>query len=180
VLAVSCIVSAAWAYPYYIPYVNALGGGQPAYALFNDSNVDWNQALPEVNRFVGQQGLQEIKLDAYGLTDATNIVPESRFWNCQRPMDLDGGKWVAISANMIADAHNCEWLMQYPHQALGGGSMYAVHLPNPIPPAGSAGGPPAPDGVREMLGLRVDIRVLFLDLTRDPQKLADLGVVPNQ
>jgi len=179
-LAASCILSALWTYPYYIPYVNVLSGGTPIYMIFNDSNVDWNQALPEVNRFANRLGLQEIAVDAFGFTDPAVAVPRSRFWNCQRPTSQDEGKWVAVSANMIFDTHNCAWLLQYPQEALGGGSMIAFHLPDHIPPPGSAGGPPASDETREIFGLRTDIRVLLLTLTRDPRKFTDFAAGPGQ
>jgi len=50
-LVASCLMITALAWPWYLPYVNALGSGRPAYELMSDSNVDWNQALPEVERF---------------------------------------------------------------------------------------------------------------------------------
>jgi hypothetical protein len=136
--------------------------------------------LPEVSRFANQHGLKEIEVDAYGFTDPAIAVPRSRFWNCQSPTDMDEEKWAAVSANMILDAQNCEWLMQYPHETLGGGSMLVFHLPSRIPPLGSSGGPPAINRTREMFGMSVDVRVLLLKLTRDPQRLADLGLVPSQ
>jgi hypothetical protein len=72
---------------------------------------------------------------------------------------------------MIMDAHNCIWLMQYTHEPLAGGSMYAVHLPDHIPPIGSSGGPPLPSAFREFGGAPFDMRVIFLDLIRHPEKL---------
>jgi len=172
VLGVSCIFTAAKAYPYYIPYVNALGLGRPVYALMNDSNVDWNQALPEVRRFAEQHGLQKIDLDYYGLTDPRASVPQAQPWNCQTPASADAGQWAAVSANMILDSHNCVWLLQYPHESLGGGSMYAVHLPNPIPSAGSAGGPPLPAAYRTFFGLPgdFDMRGIVQVLSEHPEE----------
>jgi len=170
-LAASSLFVALRAYPYYFPYVNALSLGHPAYALMNDSNVDWNQSLPEVKRFADRHGLQKIDLDEYGFNDATVIVPGSQFWDCQRPSAADDGQWAVVSANMIMDGHNCVWLMQYPHETLAGGSMYAVHLPEHIPPAGSAGGPPLPSTYREFVGAPFDLRVFFLDLHHHPEKL---------
>jgi len=171
VLTLSCLFTAVRAYPYYFPYINAFSLGHPAYALVNDSNLDWNQSLPEVKRFADQHGLQRIGLDEYGLNDPTVIVPQSEFWDCQRPTAADEGQWAVVSANMILDGHNCVWLMQYSHQPLAGGSMYAVHLPGHIPPAGSLGGPPLPSAFREFAGAPFDIRVFFLDLIRHPEKL---------
>jgi hypothetical protein len=48
VLAATCLTTAAWAYPNYLPFLNALSLGRPGYLLVNDSNIDWNQALPQV------------------------------------------------------------------------------------------------------------------------------------
>jgi hypothetical protein len=171
VLALSCLFTAARLYPYYFPYINAFSFGHPAYALVNDSNLDWNQSLPEVKRWVEQRGLQKIKLDEYGFNDPSATVPQSEFWDCQRSTAADGGQWAVVSAGMIMDGHNCIWLMQYTHEPLAGGSMYAVHLPDHIPPIGSSGGPPLPSAFREFGGAPFDMRVIFLDLIRHPEKL---------
>jgi 4-amino-4-deoxy-L-arabinose transferase-like glycosyltransferase len=170
-LALNSLVAAARAYPYYFPYINALSFGRPAYALVNDSNLDWNQSLPEVKAFVQQHGLLDIELDEYGFNDPTVVVPQSRVWDCQRPTAADDGQWVVVSVNMIMDGHNCLWLMQYPHQALAGGSMYAVHLPEHVPAAGSLGGPPLASTFREFAGAPFDIRGFFLDLIHHPERL---------
>jgi hypothetical protein len=98
-------------------------------------------------------------------------VPQAQVWNCQKPAPADAGKWVAISANDILDAHNCVWLMEYPHEVLGGGSMYAVHLPDAIPPAGSAGGPPLPSAFREFFGAPFDVQAFFLHVSKHPEDL---------
>jgi hypothetical protein len=61
--------------------------------------------------------------------------------------------------------------MEYPHQPLAGGSMYAVQLPQQIPAAGSAGGPPLPSAFRQFAGAPFDFRGFFLDLILHPEKL---------
>ncbi len=170
-LTASCVFSALRAYPYYFPYANAIASRRPLYSLMSDSNVDWDQSLPEVKRFADQHRLPKIGMDAYSLSDITGTVPQSEFWDCQRPTTSDGGQWVAVSANMIQDSHNCLWLMQYPHESLGGGSMYAVHLPELLPPAGSPGGPPLPAAFREFAGAPFDMRVFFLYYIHHPEKL---------
>jgi 4-amino-4-deoxy-L-arabinose transferase-like glycosyltransferase len=172
VLALSCLFTAVRAFPYYFPYISAFSLGHPSYALVNDSNLDWNQSLPEVKRFADQHGLERIALDEHGFNDPTVSVPQSEVWDCQRPTAADvEGQWVVVSANMIMDGHNCVWLIEYPHQALAGGSMYAVQLPEHIPAAGSKGGPPLPSAFREFAGAPFDIRSFFLDLNRHPEKL---------
>lgn len=170
-LAAGCLFAAVRAYPYFFPYVNSLSFGHPAYALFNDSNVDWNQSLPEVRRFAEQNGQQRIGLDDYGFSDTNVFVPQAQPWNCQKPAPQYAGQWVALSANNIMDGHNCVWLMQYPHEALAGGSMYAVQLPAHIPVAGSAGGPPRPTDYREFGGAPIDIRGIFLHVIQHPDDL---------
>jgi hypothetical protein len=175
-LAAGCIFTAVRAYPNYMPYVNALCMGHPAYELASDSNVDWNQALPEARRFAEQRGQQTIDLDEYSMVDPAGIFPQARIWDCQAPAPSDAAQWVVVSANMILDGHNCVWLMQYPHEALAGGSMYAVLMPAVIPPAGAAGGPPLPTGRRVFLGgpAGFDMRTMFLGLIRHPETIPDV------
>jgi 4-amino-4-deoxy-L-arabinose transferase-like glycosyltransferase len=171
VLAASCLVTAVRAYPYYFPFINSLSLGHPAYELVNDSNVDWNQSLPELKRFVEEHRLQRIAVDEYGFSDPTVFVPQAHVWNCQTPTPADSGQWVALSANMILDGHNCAWLMQYPHEALAGGSMYAVHLYAQIPAAGRPGGPPLPSAFRQFGGAQFDIQGLLSHLYQHPNDL---------
>ena len=171
VLAASCVFTAVRAYPFYFPFINSLSLGHPAYGLVNDSNVDWNQSLPELQRFVEQHRLQRIAVDEYGFSDPTVFVPQAHVWNCQTPGREDAGQWIALSANMILDGHNCAWLMQYPHEALAGGSMYAVHLYAQIPAAGRPGGPPLPSSFRQFRGAPFDIQGLFHHLYQHPNDL---------
>ncbi|HEX2662084.1 MAG TPA: glycosyltransferase family 39 protein [Candidatus Acidoferrum sp.] len=170
-LAASCLYTAVRAYPYYLPFINSLSLGHSAYELVNDSNVDWNQSLPQLERFVEEHRLQKIAVDEYGFSDPTVFVPRAHVWNCQTPSREDSGQWVALSANMILDGHNCAWLMQYPHEALAGGSMYAVHLYAQIPPAGRPGGPPLPSSFRQFAGAPFDIQGLFRHLYQHPNDL---------
>ena len=172
-LALASVVTAVGAYPYYLPFLNSLSGGRPGYALVSDSNLDWNQALPEVEDFVQQHGLKRVLLDEYGFSDPTVYVPEAQFWNCQEPAPEDAGQWAVVSANMIEDSHNCLWLLRFPHEALAGGSMYAFQLPAVVPPAGTPGGPPLPEEYHQFGGQPIpwDLRLLFLSCIRDPQQL---------
>jgi hypothetical protein len=170
-LVASCMFTAVRAYPYFFPYINALSMGHPAYALVNDSNVDWNQSLPEVKNFAEQHGLQKIPMDAYGFSDPTVSVPQAQIWNCQTPTQEDADRWVALSSNMIMDGHNCVWLMQYQREALAGGSMYAVHLPAQIPAAGSADGPPLPSDFHQFGGAPFDVLGFFRHIIGHPDDL---------
>jgi Dolichyl-phosphate-mannose-protein mannosyltransferase len=175
-LAAGCLFTAVHAYPNYMPYFNALRMGRPAYELASDSNVDWNQALPEARRFAERHGQQVIELDEYATSDPAAIFPQARIWDCQTPGPSDAGQWVLLSANMILDAHDCGWLMRYPHEELSNGSMYAVKLPAVIPPAGADGGPPLPDARRIFLGgpIGFDMRTMFLGVIRHPETILEV------
>jgi hypothetical protein len=171
-LVVASIVTAIRAYPDYIPYLNSLSMGRPGYSLVNDSNLDWNHALPEVESFVRQHGVQQVLLDEYGFAEPAAYVPQAVLWSCQRPGPHDGGQWAVVSANYMMDSGNCVWLLQYQHQALAGGSMYAVQLPEVIPAAGQPGGPPLPADYRWLGGTQeFEPLEIFSKCVRDPQEL---------
>jgi len=172
----SCLITAVHLYPYYFTYTSPVAMGRPLYWLVSDSNADWNQALPEVDQFAQQHGLTDVPLDNYGFADATVFVPKSRLWDCQAPADTDAGRWVFLSSNMILDSHDCGWIMQYPHQPLAAGAMYAVQLPASIPRAGTPGGPPPPAARRLFLNFPVEVRVVFREVINHPdhmQKVMD-------
>jgi 4-amino-4-deoxy-L-arabinose transferase-like glycosyltransferase len=172
-LALASVATAVRAYPYYLPFLNSLSGGRPGYVLVADSNLDWNQGLLEVESFVRQRGLTRVLIDAYGFSDPTVYVPEAHFWNCQEATSEDSGQWAIVSANLIQESHNCIWLLQFPHEALVGGSMYAFQLPRAIPPKGTPGGPPLPENYRNFANVSFpgDIRLMFLNSILDPQQL---------
>jgi hypothetical protein len=171
-LVLASIVTAIRAYPNYVPYLNVFSMGRPGYTLVNDSNVDWNQALPEVENFVRERGLKQVLLDEYGFVEPVVYVPEALPWSCQQPGPHDGGQWAVVSANYLVDSANCIWLMQYRHEALAGGSMYAVQLPQIIPAAGRPGGPPLPADYRYIMGQKdFDPLSIFSTCVRDPEQM---------
>lgn len=172
VLAIISLVTMVRAYPYYMPFLNSLSFGRPGYALITDSNLDWDQALPDVNRFLQQRGISRVLIDEYGFIDTTVYVPNSRFWNCQIPEPSDAGQWAVVSADLIEDSHNCLWLMQYPYTTIANGSMYAFQLPSVLPPVGDPNGPPPPSAQRYFPGMPgKDTRVIFLRCILDPNQL---------
>ena len=172
-LALASVVTAVRAYPYYIPFMNSLSGGHPAYELVSDSNLDWNQGFFDVEDFVRQRGLTHVLIDEYGMSEPSVYVPEAHFWNCQEAQPGDGGQWAIVSADLIEDSHNCVWLLRLPHEALAGGSMYAFELPAVIPAAGTPGGPPLPENYHKFANIPLpgDGRLMFLDSIRDPEQL---------
>ena len=76
-LALASVVTAVRPYPYYIPFLNSLGGGRPSYLLVADSNLDWNQGLPDAEDFMRQRGLTHALIDSYGFSDPTVYVPQA-------------------------------------------------------------------------------------------------------
>ena len=172
-LLVASLVTTARAYPYFIPFLNSLSLGRPGYVLMNDSNLDWNQSLPEVRRFAEQKKLDRLLLDQYSFSDPAVYVPQAELWNCQAPAPSDAGQWAVVSAGMILDGHNCPWLTALPHEVFAGGSMYAFRLPAVIPAVGAPGGPPLPDAYRALGGMHggMDMNPILLRCIRDPNQL---------
>lgn len=172
-LAVISLATMIRAYPNLMPFINHLGFGRPTYTLISDSNLDWNQSLPEAERFVQQRGLLRVLLDEYGFIEPEVYVPQAQFWDCQTPSPADAGQWAIVSAGMIEDGANCVWLLHYPSVALAGGSMYAFELPSVIPPVGDPAGPPPAETHRNLGGAPgpMDIRSIFLKCIHDPTQL---------
>lgn len=172
-LALASVATAVRAYPYYLPFLNSLSGGRPGYDLVGDSNLDWNQGLLEAENFVRQRGLGHVLIDPYAFSDPNVYVPEAKFWNCQEPTPEDGSQWAIVSANLIQESHNCVWLLEFPHEALAGGSMYAFQLPRTIPAAGTPSGPPLPENYRKFANIPFpgDIRLIWINAIRDPGQL---------
>jgi 4-amino-4-deoxy-L-arabinose transferase-like glycosyltransferase len=167
------LVTTIQAYPFFMPFLNSLSMGSPNYTLVADSNLDWNQSLPEVRRFAEQRKLDRVLLDEYGWSDPDMFVPQAEIWNCQQPAASDAGRWAVVSASEILDGHNCGWLTSFPHEAVAGGSMYAFHLPQSIPPAGAPGGPPRPEAYRNLGGMpsEMDMVAIFRECVRDPNRM---------
>jgi hypothetical protein len=174
-LAFASLATAVWTYPNFVPFLNSLSMGRPGYLLVNDSNLDWNHALPEVEKFVQQRGFDHILLDEYGFSEPNAYVPQAELWSCQEAKAADGGQWAVVSANNLADGHNCLWIMKHPQQVvtLAGGSMYALQLPQVIPAAGTPDGPPLPEDYRYLGGISFggDPAAMFLSVIRDPNQL---------
>ncbi len=167
-----CFVAVLRAYPYFFPFVNSLGLGHPVYYLVNDSNVSWNEGLPEVERFVHQQKLSNLELDWASLSDPVLVMPQAQIWDCQAPSDSDAGKWVAVAAVSILENHNCGYLQRYPHRQLAGGTFYVFKLPSPMPVAGTPGGPPPLSQRKIMWGSQFDLRGWMVNAERHPERLS--------
>ena len=128
-LALASVVTAVRAYPYYLPFLNSFGEGRPGYLLMADSNLDFNQGLPDVEDFMRQRGLTHALLDSFGFSDPTVYVPQATLWNCQKPVPADAGQWAFVSVNLIQESHNCTWAVTV--SAYGPGWRQYVCLSTP-------------------------------------------------
>ena len=174
VLSAATVLTAIAAYPFYLPFIDVLGLKRPGYLLVNDSNLDWNQGLRIAEHFVLRRGLTHVLVDDYGFSELQTYIPQATRWNCQQPSASDGGQWAIVSANLIADASNCQWLFHYLHFEIAGGSMYLFELPHVIPQAGQPGGPPLPKDYKYFGGTNFhgrDMKGIFAACVDDPQKL---------
>jgi hypothetical protein len=59
-----------WIYPDYLAYFNLFAGGPSrGYEVLVDSNLDWGQDLIQLRRYMEQEGLDEVWLSLFSLTD---------------------------------------------------------------------------------------------------------------
>jgi hypothetical protein len=77
---------------------------------------------------------------------------------------------------MIVESHNCQWLLGQQHDSLGGGSVYVFRLPDPIPAAGTPGGPPLLADRYEWPTQRSgpDVRAILLGIVRAPETIPEV------
>jgi 4-amino-4-deoxy-L-arabinose transferase-like glycosyltransferase len=64
------VAVALWIHPHYLSYFNPLAGG-PAngYRVLIDSNVDWGQDLLRLRRWMGETGVDSVRLGWFGTAD---------------------------------------------------------------------------------------------------------------
>jgi len=169
VLAISCLVTAGHAYPFYIPYISAFGMGRPAWKLVGGGNLDRNQSLSDASSFARTHALKEIRVAPGDLAEIGDWAPEGRLWNCQDAGPSDARKWVVVSANKLIPGQGCNWLWQYPHEVLAGGSLFAIRLPAAIPAPGSSGRPIGGPAPLRTLGLEQDLESTYISLFNHPE-----------
>jgi len=140
--------------PNYFPYLNMLSMGRPGYTLVNDSNLDWNQALPEVESFVRQRRLKQVLLDELWIFGASRLrspgaalglpatcTARRGAMGCSL-RQLYAGFWKLYLALAVSAPGSRRW--QY----------VRVQLPEVIPAAGQPGGPPLPADYRYVGGMQ--------------------------
>jgi hypothetical protein len=60
------VTANALTYPHYLAYFNALVGPRHGYRVLVDSNLDWGQDLPALERYVAEENLSSIYLSWFG------------------------------------------------------------------------------------------------------------------
>lgn len=72
----SMVTSTLWSWPHGLCYANVVwGGSQRSYAVVSDSNCDWGQGLPDLLRWLDEQGPAEMDVWYFGADPAIHRRP---------------------------------------------------------------------------------------------------------
>lgn len=173
-LVAASLASTAAVAPWFLTYFNPLIGNTPKYQIVGDSNLDWGQALPDLEAFLQQHHARSVALDYFGVVPIHVYVPEAQPWSCEDPASAPGG-WIAVSASRLAAMSGrggCEWLFRYPSKPLAGGSMYVFFLPAEPGPISSLN-PHAPDSSGHSSGNGLAFPACEACTRREPGNAAD-------
>lgn len=95
-------VTPVFVFPSYIGYVNDFVGGERAFQIFVDSNLDWGQDLYRLVAFTEENNIDTIKLDYFGGGN-----PQLEFPGIFQNLDSREGPqtgWVAVSATKLQNS----------------------------------------------------------------------------
>jgi hypothetical protein len=95
-------VTPVFVFPSYIGYVNDFVGGERAFQVFVDSNLDWGQDLYRLAAFTEENNIDTIKLDYFGGGN-----PQLEFPGTFQNLDSREGPqtgWVAVSATKLQNS----------------------------------------------------------------------------
>jgi 4-amino-4-deoxy-L-arabinose transferase-like glycosyltransferase len=130
------VITGAWAYPDLLPYVSELAGGsERATDYFDDSNVDWGQALPDLARELEARKPARAKLLYFGRVDpaiyGVHAEPIRSFDELVHP---EPRVLYAISATRLVQARGlvrdgklapeADWLRRFHPVARAGEAIY--------------------------------------------------------
>ncbi|OGF63270.1 hypothetical protein A2926_03595 [Candidatus Giovannonibacteria bacterium RIFCSPLOWO2_01_FULL_44_40] len=90
------------AFPYYLSYYNALGGGlQNGYKIATDSNYDWGQDLKRLRDYVEKNNIAKINLDYFGGGSPKYYLGEKykSWWSSKGAPPA--GSYFAVSLNSL-------------------------------------------------------------------------------
>lgn len=95
-------VTPVFVFPSYLGYVNDFVGGERAFQVFVDSNLDWGQDLYRLAAFTEENNIDTIKLDYFGGGN-----PQLEFPGTFQNLDSREGRqtgWVAVSATKLQNS----------------------------------------------------------------------------
>jgi hypothetical protein len=131
------VYSAFDAFPNYISYYNRFAGGEAKYKIAGDSNLDWGQSLMQLHDFMQVQGIKSIALDTVASIPELYIA-DSKTFRCEGGVPRET-EWLAVSADRFVEKADlsfdateplgrCDYLFQYPHRTIAGGTLYVFRL----------------------------------------------------
>ncbi len=112
-IACAAIVQSAIAYPYFLSFFNAFGGGtHGGYNIVTDSNYDWGQDLKRLKTWkdsLEQNGVAigKIAIDYFGAGNPEFYIGEEnieRWWGSRGDPKESGIEWLAVSVNTLSQA----------------------------------------------------------------------------
>jgi hypothetical protein len=128
-------VTPVFVFPSYLGYVNDFIGGERAFQVFVDSNLDWGQDLYRLAAFTEQNNIDTIKLDYFGGGNPQLEFPGT-FQNLDsREGPQDG--WVAVSATKLQNSRYYQqelgledywWLYWETPEAVIGNSILVYYI----------------------------------------------------
>jgi len=134
-------------HPHYLAYFNQLGGGPKGGSRYLvDSNLDWGQDLPGLQRYVEQNGIQRVWLSYFGSAPPRVYVPLAEPLYPESPPRLQPGDdpqrcIVAVSATNLRmmgpraqhrlwhRPRSFDWLLRHQPVATIGYSIYVYRVP---------------------------------------------------
>jgi hypothetical protein len=169
-LASTCLVTAARAYPNYIPFVSVFGGGRAPWSLVFASDLDFDQGLYELRDFADRNHITDLPVAGAINARLQAWIPQARLWDCRTGGNDAAGEWVAASAATLQDGRACAWLRQYSSRAVAGGSMLVFQLPAAIPEPGSPTRPQAPPDNLEKWGVTGSLEAMYGRMFNRPEE----------
>ena len=140
-------ISVIVAFPHYLSYYNAFGGGtREGYRIAVDSNYDWGQDLKRLAAFSEANGIGDIRVDYFGGGSPRYYLGDTfEPWSSAKGYPPGGG-WFAVSATFQMGAYgepvegfvrkaedSYEWLRPFRPVARAGKSIFVYNLPPPGP-----------------------------------------------
>ena len=115
------------------------GGPENGYKYVVDSNYDWGQDMYNLQEFVEENNIDQIKLDYFGGANPLYYLEDNyvRF-NPRNPHERHG--WIAVSATLMMngrgeatkdfqeDTTYYEWIEQYEPVARAGNSIFIYYI----------------------------------------------------